>query len=71
MLLLGGLCWWTLGSLGDTGVDSVPEVISKACSVLAVVGGLCLITGLSDAWIRQRRWRTSLEQTEDERRNSR
>jgi len=41
---------------------------SWICSVLAVAGGGCLLSGVVDAWIRQSRWRLSVEQTEDERR---
>jgi flagellar biosynthesis protein FlhB len=36
---------------------------------LACAGGICLLSGLLDAWLRQTRWRLSLEQSEDERRH--
>ena len=35
---------------------------------LACAGATCLLSGLLDAWLRQSRWRLSLEQSEDERR---
>ncbi len=35
---------------------------------LACAGASCLLSGLLDAWLRQTRWRLSLEQSEDERR---
>lgn len=41
---------------------------SWICIVLAVAGAGCLLSGVVDAWVRQSRWRLSVEQTEDERR---
>jgi type III secretory pathway component EscU len=38
------------------------------CLGLAITGAGCLLTGVVDAWIRQSRWRLSVEQTDDERR---
>ncbi len=38
------------------------------CLTLACTGVTCLVSGLLDAWLRQSRWRLSLEQSEDERR---
>lgn len=38
------------------------------CYALACVGASCLVSGIVDAWVRQRRWRLTVEQTEDERR---
>lgn len=35
---------------------------------LACIGATCLLSGLLDAWLRHTRWRLSLEQSEDERR---
>lgn len=36
--------------------------------LLACVGAMCLLSGILDAWVRQSRWKRSLEQTDDERR---
>ncbi len=35
---------------------------------LAIAGGLCLLGGVGDAWLRRKRWTQALQMTDDERR---
>lgn len=49
-------------------VTPIPASVHWICLTAAMVGGLLFFSGLTDAWVRQHRWRTSLEQSEDERR---
>ena len=42
--------------------------INWVSMLLACAGGLCLLSGFVDAWIRKQRWQLSIEKTDDERR---
>ena len=46
----------------------IQPAMSWTSLTLACTGATCLLSGLLDAWLRQTRWRLSLEQSEDERR---
>lgn len=68
-LLIGGFVWLGLQRLHSfTDPQALTPLLTWCCGLTAATGGLCVVTGLVDAWLRQQRWRTSLEQSDDERR---
>lgn len=73
---LGVLIDWAIRALAlasgeGTDLSDIWVTGSKAiCLTFATVGVCCVLSGTFDAWIRQSRWRFSLQQTDDERRYS-
>lgn len=68
-LLIGGSVWLGLSNLDQlSGSERLSPLIHWSCGLTAAVGALCVLSGLLDAWSRRTRWRTSLEQSEEERR---